>query len=232
MNAIITGASRGIGKAIARKFAANRYSLFLCSRHEERLLMAAEEIKMEFPSVSVHAKAFDLGKKQQAQFFARWVMEQATTIDILVNNAGTFVPGNVSDEPDGALEEMLDVNLCSAYHLTRALLPRFMEQRSGHIFNMGSIAGLKAYPGGGSYSISKFALHGFSKNLRHELMPHGIKVTTLMSGAVFTDSWKGFVEEERIMQADDIAQVIYTASQLSPQATVEEIVIRPQLGDL
>lgn len=232
MNAVITGASRGIGKAIARKFAANGYSLFLCSRHEESLLSAAEEIKLEFPSVSVYAKAFDLGKKQQAQFFARWVIEQAATIDILVNNAGTFVPGNVSDEPDGALEEMLDVNLCSAYHLTRALLPRFMEQRSGHIFNVGSIAGLKAYPGGGSYSISKFALHGFSKNLRHELMPHGIKVTTLMPGAVYTDSWKGFVEEERIMQADDIAQVVYTASQLSPQATVEEIVIRPQLGDL
>ncbi|MCU7547812.1 SDR family oxidoreductase [Chitinophagaceae bacterium LB-8] len=232
MNVVITGASRGLGKAIARKFAANGYDLFLSSRHEESLLPAAEELKAEFPSVAVHAKAFDLGKKQQAQFLARWVLEQASSVDILVNNAGTFVPGNVSDEPDGALEEMLDVNLCSAYHLTRALLPRFMEQRSGHIFNMGSIAGLKAYPGGGSYSISKFALHGFSKNLRHELMPHGIKVTTLIPGAVFTDSWKGFVAEERIMQADDIAQLVYTASQLSLQATVEEIIIRPQLGDL
>jgi short-subunit dehydrogenase len=232
MNAVITGASRGIGKAIARKFAANGYNLFLCSRHEEPLLSAAEELKAEFPSVTIHAKAFDLGKKQQAQFLARWVVEQTDSVDILVNNAGTFVPGNVSDEPDGALEEMLEVNLCSAYHLTRSLLPKFMEQRSGHIFNMGSIAGLKAYPGGGSYSISKFALHGFSKNLRHELMPHGIKVTMLMPGAVFTDSWKGFVEEERIMQADDIAQLVYTASQLSIQATVEEIVIRPQMGDL
>ena len=160
------------------------------------------------------------------------MLEQAASVDILVNNAGTFVPGNVSDEPDGALEETLDVNLYSAYHLTRALLPRFLEQQSGHIFNMGSIAGLKAYPGGGSYSISKFALHGFSKNLRYELMPHGIKVTTLIPGAVFTDSWKGFVAEERIMQAEDIAQLVYTTSQLSLQATVEEIVIRPQLGDL
>jgi short-subunit dehydrogenase len=232
MNAVITGASRGIGKAIARKFAANGYGLYLCSRHDESLLKAAEELKAEFPSVSIHSKAFDLGKKQQAQFFARWVLEQANSIDILVNNAGTFVPGNVSDEPDGALEEMLDVNLCSAYHLTRSLLPRFLEQKSGHIFNMGSIAGLKAYPGGGAYSISKFALNGFSQNLRHELMPHGIKVTTLMPGAVYTDSWKGFVAEERIMQAEDIAEMVYTASQLSPQATVEEIIIRPQLGDL
>jgi short-subunit dehydrogenase len=232
MNAVITGASRGIGKAIARKFAAHGYGLFLCSRHEERLLKSAEEIKAEFPSVPIHAKAFDLSKKQQTQFLARWVLDQADSVDILVNNAGTFVPGNISDEPDGAFEEIIDVNLGSAYHLTRALLPKFLEQQSGHIFNMGSIAGLKAYPGGGSYSISKFALHGFSKNLRHELMPYGIKVTVLMSGAVYTDSWKGFVAEERIMQADDIAQLVYTASQLSPQATVEEIVIRPQLGDV
>jgi short-subunit dehydrogenase len=232
MNAVITGASRGIGKAIAKKFAANGYGLYLCSRHDESLLIAAEELKTEFPDITIYVKAFDLGKKQQAQFFARWVLEQAESVDILVNNAGTFVPGNVSDEPDGALEEMLEVNLCSAYHLTRALLPRMMEQKSGHIFNMSSIAGLKAYPGGGAYSISKFALNGFSQNLRHELMPHGIKVTTLLPGAVFTDSWKGFVAEDRIMQAEDLAQMVYTASQLSLQATVEEIIIRPQLGDL
>lgn len=232
MNAVITGASRGIGKAIAMEFARNGYDLYLSSRNEENLLKAAEAIRREFPSVSVYAHAFDLGKKQQVLSFARWVLEQATSVDILVNNAGTFVPGNVSDEPDGALEEIMEVNLFSAYHLTRTLLPRFLEQRSGHIFNMGSIAGLKAYPGGGAYSISKFAMHGFSKNLRHELMPHGVKVTTLIPGAVYTDSWKGFVAEERIMQANDIARLVYTTSQLSPQATVEEIIIRPQLGDL
>ena len=85
---------------------------------------------------------------------------------------------------------------------------------------------------GGAYSISKFALLGFTKNLRYELRPHNVKVTALVPGAVYTDSWKGFVEPERIMEPEDIATLIYTTSRLSPQATVEEIVIRPQLGDL
>jgi short-subunit dehydrogenase len=152
---------------------------------------------------------------------------------VLINNAGTFIQGNVTDESDGALEQMLNVNLYSAYYTTRAVVPRMKSQHSGHIFTICSIASLAAYPGGGAYSISKFALLGFTKNLRQELKEHGIKVTAVIPGAVYTDSWKGSgVAEERIMEAEDIAKTIFAASQLSPQAVVEEIVLRPQLGDL
>ena len=95
------------------------------------------------------------------------------------------------------------------------------------------MASLGAYPNGGAYSISKFALLGFTKNLRKELQPHGIKVTAIIPGAAYTDSWKGSgVAEERLMEANDIAKAIYNATQLSPQAVIEEILIRPQLGDL
>jgi short-subunit dehydrogenase len=105
--------------------------------------------------------------------------------------------------------------------------------KSGHIFTVCSIASLAAYPGGGAYSISKYALLGFTKNLRQELKEHGIKVTAIIPGAVYTDSWKGSgVPEERIMEAEDIARMVFAATQLSPQATVEEILVRPQLGDL
>jgi NADP-dependent 3-hydroxy acid dehydrogenase YdfG len=108
-----------------------------------------------------------------------------------------------------------------------------ITQKRGHIFNMSSVAALKAYPMGGSYSISKYALEGFSKNLRAEMMPYGIKVTTINPGATMSDSWKGSgISPERIMEADDIAAVIWNAYQLSPQAVVEEIVLRPLLGDL
>jgi short-subunit dehydrogenase len=108
-----------------------------------------------------------------------------------------------------------------------------MAEKSGHIFTICSIASLAAYPNGGAYSISKFALLGLTKNLRRELMPHNIKVTAIIPGAVYTDSWKGSgVEVNRIMEVEDIASLIYHTSRLSPQATVEEIVIRPQLGDL
>jgi short-subunit dehydrogenase len=152
---------------------------------------------------------------------------------VLVNNAGNFIQGNVSDEADGALEEMIGVNLYSAYHLTRAVIPKMKAAKKGHIFTLCSIASLAAYPNGGSYSISKFALLGFTKNLRMELQPHGIKVTAIIPGAAFTDSWKNSgVSETRLMEAEDIAKVIYHTTLLSPQAVIEEIVIRPQLGDL
>lgn len=233
MNAIITGTSRGIGKATARIFALHGYDLYLCSRSEENLYQSIEELKKDFPNISVDGKAFDLGKKQQAQLFGEWVNTNADTIDVLVNNAGNFIQGDVSDEPDGALEEMIEVNLYSAYHLTRTVLSKMKAAKAGHIFTLCSIASLAAYSNGGSYSISKFALLGFTKNLRRELQPHGIKVTAIIPGAVYTDSWKNSsVSEQRLMEADDIAKLIYSATLLSPQAVVEEIIIRPQSGDL
>jgi short-subunit dehydrogenase len=201
-------------------------------KSEQALLATVEELQTAYPNISVNAKAMDLSNKQEAQGFAQWAATTADTLDVLVNNAGMFLPGNILDEADGTLEQTMNVNLYSAYWITKILLPKMVAQGSGHIFNMASIAGLQAYPNGGAYSISKFALLGFSKNLRRELMPHGIKVTAVIPGAVYTDSWAPFVAPERIMEAEDIAKMIYAASRLSPQAVVEDIILRPQLGDL
>jgi short-subunit dehydrogenase len=233
MNAVITGASRGIGRAIAETFAVHGYDLYLTSRNESALLGAIDQLKTAHPNITIDGKAMDLGKKQQAQMFGEWILHRTETIDVLVNNAGAFIQGNISDEPEGALETMMDVNLFSAYHLTRSLLPKMLVQKFGHIFNLCSIASTAAYANGGAYSISKFALLGFSKNLRQELMPYGIKVTAIIPGAVYTDSWSGSdIPPQRIMEAKDIASMVYASSQLSPQAVVEDIVLRPQLGDL
>src|SRR5690349_5666858 len=109
MNAVITGASRGIGKALAQIFALHGYNLLLCSKTESHLLQTIEELKTAYPNVSVDGQALDLGKKTEAKLFGEWVLTNADTIDVLINNTGTFVQGNVSDEPDGALEMMLDV---------------------------------------------------------------------------------------------------------------------------
>ena len=174
----------------------------------------------------------DLRNEESVKQFGQWVLSQAVP-DVLINNAGLFNPGSVIDEPEGSLDEMLNINLKSAYHLTRVLVPEMIKQRSGHIFNICSIASLDAYDNGGAYSISKFALYGFSKNLRRELIPHQIKVTHVLPGAVYTDSWSGSgIDPQRIMEASDIARLIKTAITLSPQACVEELIVRPVKGDL
>ena len=232
MTTVITGASKGIGRAIAETFAANGHHLLICSRNEHTLYKTVEELSVKYPAVTVRAKPVDLSVKKQAQEFGMWCLEQSEP-DILVNNAGLFEPGSVHNEPDGLLESQLATNLYSAYHLTRTILPKMMERGSGHIFNICSIAALDAYDNGGAYSISKFAIYGFSKNLREEMKPYGIKVTSVHPGAVMSDSWGNFDNSnKRIMEADDIARLILAASQLSPAACVEEILVRPQLGDL
>ncbi len=232
---VITGASRGMGKAIAEAFAQDKqgHTFLLCARTEDRLLAFAKDLQGRFPRTQVLSKAADLTVKAEVVEWAAWALEQTGTIDILINNAGTFIPGSVHSEEDGILEQMLSLNLFAAYHLTRRLLPKMLAQQTGHIFNICSIASTKAYSNGGAYSISKFALYGFSKNLREELKDKGINVTTVLPGAVMTDSWEGFDNSNgRIMEATDIAKLVYAAAHLSPQACVEEIVVRPKLGDL
>ncbi len=232
MNIVITGASKGIGYAVAEIFASHGHDLYLTSKTASDLATAADTLAKQFPNVQIQHMAADLSKQADVTNFANWCL-QKTTPTILVNNAGYFVPGKLQDEVDGQLQDQLNTNLFSAYHLTRALLPSMLSNNAGHIFNICSIASLAAYENGGAYSISKFALLGFSKNLRLELKDKGIKVTAVCPGAVYTNSWSGSgVDPKRIMESADIAKMIYAATQLSPQAVVEDIVMRPQLGDL
>lgn len=230
---IITGATKGLGKAFAKQFAANN-TLLLCARNEAELQQCAQELQQNFSNTKVFFKAVDVSIKQQAIDFGNWCLQFGIP-DILINNAGQFLPGSIYNEADNVLEKMMETNLYSAYHITRVVLPSMMHNNVSpkYIFNICSIASLKAYENGGSYSISKFAMLGFSKNLREELKPYNIKVISVLPGAVYTNSWLGSgIDENRIMEVDDIAKMVFAATQLSPQACVEEIVIRPQLGDL
>lgn len=230
---VISGATRGIGRAILFLFAKQGYDVFYCARTVEDILALNEELVRTFPNRQFHAQAVDCSSKEQIKDWTDFVNMQASSIDVLVNNAGAFRPGNIIDEPEGTLEFQINTNLYSAYHISRALLPRMIAQSSGHIFNMCSIAGQKAYPGGGSYSISKYALLGFNENLRFELSDKNIKVTAIIPGAVYTDSWVGSgVDPERIMEAEDVAKMVWQCTTLSAQAVPEHIIMRPQLGDL
>ena len=229
---IITGASKGLGKAFAEIFANNGDNLLLCASKEQSLIETTTYLKQQYPNSDIQYKVANLSLKEQVISFADWCNAFGPAA-ILINNAGRFIPGSVYNEEEGVLENMITTNLYSAYHLTRAILPQMITEKSGHIFNICSIASIQAYANGGSYSISKYAMLGFSKNLREELKPLGIKVTSVLPGATYTDSWAGTgVDEKRIMEAVDVAEMVFAASKLSVQACVEELVMRPQLGDL
>ncbi len=233
MKVVITGATKGLGRAIAEKFAKEGFDLAVCSRSSADLKQLKKDLLDINVDISVLTKVTDMSKKSQVLAFAKFISSKWNSIDVLMNNAGVFLPGLIIEEAEGQLEKMMDTNLYSVYHLTRALVPLMIPQKKGHIFNMCSVASLKAYAHGGSYSISKYALLGFSKNLREELKSMGIKVTSIMPGATWSASWEGVEQpEDRLMQASDIADTVWSAYSLSNSAVVEDIVLRPQLGDL
>lgn len=229
---VITGATKGIGKAICQKFAIEGFAIAACSRNEEDL----NQLKIELDGLGasqVFVKPTDVSKKAEVLDFAEEVKNQFDYIDIVVNNAGVFIPGKITEEDDGALEAMIETNLYSAYHLTRALMPSISKSAKPHIFNMCSTASTMAYENGGSYSISKFAMLGMSKVLRAELKESNIKVTALMPGPTYTASWEGAgIPESRFMKSSEIADILWATYNLPDNAVVEEMVLRPQLGDI
>ncbi len=230
---VVSGGAKGLGRAIARRFAEGGYNIAVCGRTLEDLQKFEQELRADFSGCQVLVFQADLKKSAEAKAFAAAVQSAFGDVDILVNNAGTYIGGSICSEADGVLEQLVETNLYSAYYLSRAILPGMRAAGTGHIFNMCSVASILAYPNGGSYSVSKFALLGFSKSLREELKNEGIKVTSLLPGATWSDSWAGVdLPEERLMPATDIADVVWAASQLSKTGVVEEIIIRPQLGDL
>jgi short-subunit dehydrogenase len=232
MKIIITGASRGIGKATALKFASMGHHLLLGAKTAHYLKKTADEIQSSFPQSKVDYMAADLSNREEAIHFAEWCLTFGAP-DLLINNAGTYLQGNVVYGPDANMEYLMNVNFFSAYHITKIVAPAMVGKKCGHIINVSSIAAMQAYPNGGDYGVSKFALSGFSKNLRLELLPHGIRVSCLHLGAVETDSWQGFDNSnDRIMKPSEIAELIASIVELKGSVVVEDLVVRPQLGDL
>lgn len=232
-NIVVSGASRGIGKAIAVHFAQAGWNVAFCSRSQDKL----DSLKIELEKVNATGRflafACDMSKQDEVEIFAAAAADFLGSVDILVNNAGVFLPGNVHDMEAADFELMMRTNIISAFTLTKALVGEMKKYKYGHIFNMSSIAGFMAYPNGGAYNVSKHALTGYSKTLRDELKPFNIRVTTIYPGATLTDSWSGVdIPESRFMPASDIAQSIWDVHQLSKRTVVEDIVLRPQLGDI
>lgn len=229
---VVTGATKGIGRAIVERFASEGLDAAVCARNSAEL----DELKallQDKHGVRIHAIQADLSVRADIERFVNAVTRTGSPVKVLVNNAGRFVPGQLHSEPDGTLETMIETNLYSAYYVTRGLIGAMIARKEGHIFNISSIAALAAYPNGGSYAVSKYALTGFSRCLREEVKAFGIKVTNVMPGATYTESWKGTsLPEDRFASAADIAEIVWATSRLSSATVVEDIVVRPQLGDL
>lgn len=231
--AVVTGGTKGIGKACVERFLEEGFDVVTCSRNESDLLELKNEMDSTFTNVELFIRKADLSVRADINTFINYIDSIGRIADVLINNTGVFIPGQIHNEEEGVLEKTIETNLFSAYHLTRGVIGGMMKQRKGHIFTLCSTASIIAYPNGGSYCVSKFALYGMTKVLREEMKSHNVKVTAILPGATFTESWSGTeLPAERFMDSKDIADSIYAAYSLSSRAVVEEILIRPQLGDL
>lgn len=231
-NVVVTGASKGIGYAVAHRFAMAGHHLFIVARNPQDLESAKSDLLLA-GATSVNVFAADLSITSSVEATVAAILSVYNQIHVLVNNAGLFLPGTMMEEPDGQFNHLMLTNVTSAYGITRGLWGRMKGVERAHVFNMCSIASVTAYAAGGSYSVAKFALLGFTKSLRLEGLPCGIRVSAILPGATLTNSWAGVdLPESRFMRPLDVAESIYTAFEINERTVMEEVLLRPILGDL
>ncbi len=236
--ALITGASSGIGEACARRFARGGWNLILLARREERIKTLATALASEY-QVQVHALSADVRRPQAAGMLLDYLSAHRLEVDLLVNNAGLAVglepihEGFVDD-----WERMIDTNIKGLLYITRAISPLMVARKSGHIVNIGSIAGKENYPAGNVYSATKFAVDGLTKGMRIDLAPHGVKVTQVAPGAVETEfSLVRFKDDEKRadlvyqgftpLRGEDVAEAVWFAANLPPHVNVNDLLLMP-----
>ena len=228
-NILITGGTKGIGKAIARLFVQAGHNIIIVARSADDLVTTRKELLELNPEVEVLAKNIDLRRKREILACAKWLSEKWETLDVLVNNAALFVQKGFVEEPANTLEKTLATNLLAPYYLTKSLLPLLQRSPKAHIFNICSVASRQPFPEAMAYGISKYALLGFSQNLRESLKTDGIRVTAVLPGATYTSSWAGEeIDPKALMPPEDVAQAIFSAYEMSERTVVEELILRPR----
>jgi NADP-dependent 3-hydroxy acid dehydrogenase YdfG len=230
---LITGASQGIGAAIAKTFAREirGVRLALVARNATKLAAVARACTKL--GATAETFACDVSNEAAVTTLAAAVGKRFGGVDVLINNAGKFFGAPFTELSVTDFDRMIAANLRSVFLVSRAFAPGMIKRRRGDIFNMSSIAGLIAYPGGAGYTAAKFGVSGLSKVMRAELREKGVRVCCVYPGATWSPSWEGSgVAKERIMPAADIARAFLDVYRLSRNTVVEEIVLRPQRGDL
>jgi len=232
-NALITGATQGIGRSIATAFAKQGISMAICSRNVKDLELLKQELLTINRNIQVFAHAADCSQKHELLEYARLAQSNLGFIKIIVNNVGMFQPASILDDADDAFVTNINTNLMPAYELYRYFGKAMMAERSGHIFNICSIAAKEPVVNAGIYSVTKSALYSLSNIMKLEMQAHSVKVTAVLPGSTLTNSWAGTaVPPERFVMPDDIAAAVLNAYNMSKGANVDEIVIKPVLGQL
>ena len=234
---LVTGASQGIGAAIAQVFARELREtggcrLALVARSAANLRRVAQRC-LEAGATESETFACDVSDAAAVEAMAREVRTRFRSVDVLINNAGQFVLDPLLGMSVERFDATIAANLRSVFLVTRAFAPAMAERGRGDIFVMASVAGLRAFPASGAYVTAKHGVLGLARALREELKPRGVRVTTVLPGATVSPSWKGSgVPVARMMPAADVARAFFDAYRLSRRTVVEEIILRPPLGDI
>lgn len=234
---LITGASQGIGEAIAQVFAqeVRGVQLALVARNEKKLKTVARACAKRAGggAAAVEIFACDVSDEASVAAMTAAVTERFGAVDVLINNAGAFAMAPFLETSVAEFDRMVATNLRSAFLVTRALVPAMVKRKRGDVFFMSSIAGLEAYPQSAAYCAAKFGVTGLAKVVRAETKAVGVRVCCVHPGATWSPSWSASgVAPERIMPAADVARAFLDVYRLTRTTVVEEIVLRPQLGDL
>ncbi len=232
-NVIITGATKGIGRAISLAFAAEGLNLALCARSHNDLLALRDEIKTLSPAITVLIRATDCSVKDDVRAFAGFAEQELGPISIIVNNVGLYEYSSILDDDDDVFEKLINTNVMPSYELYRYFGKTMMAAGYGHIFNICSVAAIAPVTEAGTYTVTKYAQLGLSNIMRLEMQAYGVKVTTILPGSTLTDSWKGTIlPTDSFVLPNDISAAIICAYKMSAGANVDEIIIKPFSGQV
>ena len=234
--ALVTGATSGIGRATARILAKNKYKIILCGRREDRLTELEKELS-EF--TEIHTLPFDVRDKKAVFESINSLPSDFSKIDVLINNAGNA--HGLDAIQDGNLDDwdaMLDINVKGLLYVSKAIIPKMIEHKSGHIINIGSTAGKEVYQNGNVYCASKFAVDALTKGMRMDLNPHGIRVGAIHPGMVETEfsevRFKG--DKDKVantykglkpLKAEDIADIIHFVVSRPYHVNIADLIVMP-----
>ncbi len=224
--AVVTGASRGIGLAIARKLGGLGAKLSLCARNADKLQNVADELKNA--GVEVIIVAADVSSGDDILSLVEETKQAFGAIDILVNNAGIGYFGPFYEAKESNWDSVLDTNLKSVFLLSKAVAKGMIGRRGGHIINIASLAGKNAFSGGAIYCASKWGLLGMTECMAEDLRAHGIRVSAICPGTVATDfSPHVGKDPSKMLQPEDIAHVVESIVTQAPQSFISEVLLRP-----